>query len=108
MSNLVEVRNLNVKFSGERTVYAVNDLSFSLGEGEIQAVVNRMTEFTRGFQCIRHQILNIESADRRIGQRGDPFIHCRVRQLATLGATPKGVRGLNQPEARCCEQSSVE
>ncbi|MBC7583128.1 MAG: ABC transporter ATP-binding protein, partial [Tardiphaga sp.] len=35
MSNLVEVRNLNVKFSGERTVYAVNDLSFSLGEGEV-------------------------------------------------------------------------
>lgn len=27
MSNLVEVRNLNVRFGGERTVYAVNDLS---------------------------------------------------------------------------------
>ena len=35
MSNLVEVRNLNVRFGGERTVYAVNDLSFSLCEGEV-------------------------------------------------------------------------
>ncbi|MET0720994.1 MAG: ATP-binding cassette domain-containing protein, partial [Tardiphaga sp.] len=35
MSNLVEVRNLNIKFSGERTVHAVNDLSLTLGEGEV-------------------------------------------------------------------------
>src|SRR3979409_655509 len=35
MSNLVEVRNLNIRFTGERTVHAVNDLSFSLGEGEV-------------------------------------------------------------------------
>ncbi len=35
MSNLVDVRNLNVRFGGERTVYAVNDLSLSLGEGEV-------------------------------------------------------------------------
>ena len=35
MSNLVEVRDLNIRFTGERTVHAVNDLSFSLGEGEV-------------------------------------------------------------------------
>src|SRR3954467_7743006 len=35
MSNLVEIRNLNIRFSGERAVHAVNDLSFSLGEAEV-------------------------------------------------------------------------
>jgi peptide/nickel transport system ATP-binding protein len=35
MTALVEVNALNVSFSGERTVHAVNDLSFSLGEGEV-------------------------------------------------------------------------
>ena len=35
MSNLIDVRNLNVTFSGERTVYAVNDLSLSVKQGEV-------------------------------------------------------------------------
>ena len=35
MTNLVEVSGLNIRFTGERTVHAVNDLSFSLGEGEV-------------------------------------------------------------------------
>jgi peptide/nickel transport system ATP-binding protein len=35
MTNLVEVGGLNIRFSGDRTVHAVNDLSFSLGEGEV-------------------------------------------------------------------------
>ncbi len=35
MSNLVEIRDLNIRFTGERTVYAVNDLSLTLGEGEV-------------------------------------------------------------------------
>jgi len=35
MSNLVEVEGLNVRFSGDRNVHAVNDLSFCLGEGEV-------------------------------------------------------------------------
>jgi len=35
MTALVEVNNLNVSFTGERNVHAVNDLSFSLGEGEV-------------------------------------------------------------------------
>jgi peptide/nickel transport system ATP-binding protein len=35
MSNLVEIKNLNIRFSGERTVHAVNDLSLTLGEGEV-------------------------------------------------------------------------
>lgn len=35
MTNLIDVRNLNVTFRGERTVYAVNDLSLSVKEGEV-------------------------------------------------------------------------
>src|SRR6476620_1812424 len=35
MSNLVEIRGLNIRFTGERTVHAVNDLSVSLGDGEV-------------------------------------------------------------------------
>src|SRR6202162_2183811 len=35
MTQLVEIRNLNIRFSGERTVRAVNDLSLSVGEGEV-------------------------------------------------------------------------
>src|ERR1700693_1130141 len=35
MTRLVEVNNLDIRFSGERTVHAVNDLSFFLGEGEV-------------------------------------------------------------------------
>jgi peptide/nickel transport system ATP-binding protein len=33
--SLVEIKDLNVRFSGERTVYAVNGLSLSLGDGEV-------------------------------------------------------------------------
>src|SRR5476649_2328982 len=35
MNKLVDIRNLNIRFTGERTVHAVNDLSLSLGEGEV-------------------------------------------------------------------------
>ena len=35
MSKLVEIDNLNIRFAGDRTVHAVNDLSLSLGEGEV-------------------------------------------------------------------------
>src|SRR5580693_6660833 len=35
MTALVDVSNLNIRFSGERTVHAVNNLSFSVGEGEV-------------------------------------------------------------------------
>ena len=35
MSSLVNINGLNIRFSGERTVYAVNDLSLSLGDGEV-------------------------------------------------------------------------
>jgi peptide/nickel transport system ATP-binding protein len=35
MTNLVEIDGLNVRFTGERTVYAVNDLSLSLGHSEV-------------------------------------------------------------------------
>src|ERR1700749_2391582 len=35
MTRLVDIRDLNIRFGGERTVHAVNDLSLSLGEGEV-------------------------------------------------------------------------
>ena len=35
MTPLVELDNLKIRFTGERTVHAVNDLSFTLGEGEV-------------------------------------------------------------------------
>lgn len=35
MTSLVEIRDLNIRFTGERTVYAVNDLNLSLGDGEV-------------------------------------------------------------------------
>ena len=41
MSNLVEIKNLNIRFSGERTVHAVNDLSLSLGEGEVLGLLGK-------------------------------------------------------------------
>src|SRR5258705_1453378 len=39
MSNLVEIRDLNIRFTGDRTVHAVNDISLSLGEGEALALL---------------------------------------------------------------------
>src|ERR1700743_1260992 len=35
MTKLVEISDLNIRFTGERTVYAVNGLSLSLGDGEV-------------------------------------------------------------------------
>ena len=35
MTNLVEIKSLNVRFTGDRTVHAVNDLDLTLGEGEV-------------------------------------------------------------------------
>jgi peptide/nickel transport system ATP-binding protein len=34
MTNLADVTGLNIRFTGDRTVHAVNDLSFSSGELE--------------------------------------------------------------------------
>jgi peptide/nickel transport system ATP-binding protein len=35
MTNLVDIRDLNVRFTGERNVYAVNGINLALGEGEV-------------------------------------------------------------------------
>ncbi|MGE5158470.1 MAG: ABC transporter ATP-binding protein [Gemmatimonas sp.] len=35
MTGLVDISGLNIRFTGERTVYAVNDLSLSLGQSEV-------------------------------------------------------------------------
>lgn len=37
MTKLVAISGLNIRFTGERTVYAVNDLDLSLGDGEVLA-----------------------------------------------------------------------
>jgi peptide/nickel transport system ATP-binding protein len=39
MSQLVDISGLNIRFTGERTVYAVNDLSLSLGDGEVLGLI---------------------------------------------------------------------
>jgi peptide/nickel transport system ATP-binding protein len=35
MTDLVDICGLNIRSTFERTVYAVNDLSLSLGQGEV-------------------------------------------------------------------------
>src|SRR3954447_24652338 len=35
MTGIVEIKNLSIRFTGERTVHAVNDVSLSLGDGEV-------------------------------------------------------------------------
>src|SRR3954465_10421469 len=35
MTKLVEISGLNIRFTGERTVHAVNDVSLTLGDGEV-------------------------------------------------------------------------
>ncbi len=35
MTDLVEIKDLAIRFTGERTVHAVNDVSLSLGDGEV-------------------------------------------------------------------------
>src|SRR5262249_16461844 len=35
MTQLVEIDHLSIRFTGERTVHAVNDLSLALGDGEV-------------------------------------------------------------------------
>src|SRR3954453_9592646 len=35
MTDIVEIKDLPIRFTGERTVYAVNDLSLSLRDGEV-------------------------------------------------------------------------
>ena len=40
--SLVEIRNLNVRFHGARTVHAVNGLDLSLNKGEVMNGVDEM------------------------------------------------------------------
>jgi peptide/nickel transport system ATP-binding protein len=41
MTNLADVTGLNIRFTGDRTVHAVNDLSFSSGEGEVLGLLGQ-------------------------------------------------------------------
>jgi ABC-type microcin C transport system duplicated ATPase subunit YejF len=40
MTNLVEVSNFSIRFTGERNLHAVNDLSLTLGEGEMLGLLS--------------------------------------------------------------------
>ncbi|MEN3286267.1 MAG: peptide/nickel transport system ATP-binding protein, partial [Bradyrhizobium sp.] len=35
MTDIVEIKDLTIRFTGERTVHAVNDVSLSLRDGEV-------------------------------------------------------------------------
>ncbi|WP_323772229.1 ABC transporter ATP-binding protein [Antarctobacter sp.] len=39
MTKLLEMKNLNVRFTGKRTVHAINDVSLSMGQGETLALL---------------------------------------------------------------------
>ena len=41
MSNLVEIRDLNVRFTGERTAFAVNGVNLTLGQGEVVGLLGK-------------------------------------------------------------------
>jgi peptide/nickel transport system ATP-binding protein len=52
MSNLVEIRDLNIRFTGERTVHAVNDISLSLGEGEVLVLIRLRRRDLRALMAV--------------------------------------------------------
>jgi len=67
-----------------------------------------VAEFTRDFQRVRHQILTVERPDGSLNQHRDPLVRLPARQFASLGATPQGIRGLDQPESRGGERLAAE
>ena len=77
--NLVEIDHLNIRFTGERTVHAVNDLSLTLGEGEVLGLLGesgsgksvtlralmrllprQRTQITGSIKVLGHDVLAIE------------------------------------------------
>ena len=68
MTQLVDIRDLNIRFSGERTVHAVNDLSLSLGEGEVLGLARRI-RFGQERDVAGADAAVAEEADADLGQR---------------------------------------
>ena len=68
MTNLVEIRDLNIRFTGERTVHAVNDLSLSLGEGEVLGLLGEI-RLGQERDLARADAAVAEEADADLGQR---------------------------------------
>ena len=75
MTNLVEIRDLNIRFTGERTVHAVNDLSLSLGEGEVLGLLG---ESGSGKSVTLRALMRLlpKKADANLGQRSGAGARC--------------------------------
>jgi peptide/nickel transport system ATP-binding protein len=52
MTQLAEIDHPKVRFTGERTVHAVNDLSFTLREGEVLGLLGESGS-ARASRCVR-------------------------------------------------------
>jgi ABC-type dipeptide/oligopeptide/nickel transport system ATPase component len=59
MNQLVEIRGINIGFTGERIVYVVNDLSLSLGTMKAKA-----TPMARALEML--EVVRVPSAKRRL------------------------------------------
>ena len=90
MSNLVEINNLNIRFTGERTVHAVNDLSLTLGEGEVLGLLGESGS-GKSVTLARADAAVAEEADADLRQRPG----ARARRA---GARRRGTVGVSRPD----------
>ena len=101
MSNLVEIKNLNIRFSGERTVHAVNDLSLTLGAISVDGLNQSDTSDaavlsqSRTIQPqARGGLFPVDSSGRSLSCRVLPFLKCVARgDLPSPQSGPPCMRG---------------
>ena len=74
MTDLVDIFGLNIRFTGERTVYAVNDLSLSLGHGEVLGLLGESGSGKSVTLRAPMRLLPTKTRDVRIGP--DRFARC--------------------------------
>ena len=100
MSNLVEIRDLNIRFTGERTVHAVNDISLTLGEGEGvgvtlcasttgEANIVRAMKAMRMRRCFIFWSWFVQAADEPVGDVIASAIADTMRRKLTTCYLPK-------------------
>ena len=68
MTDLVDISGLNIRFTGERTVYAVNDLSLSLGHSEVLGLLGESGSSLTSLR--RRQILSRRCLRLKLLRRG--------------------------------------